>query len=177
VGSRLLKLVAVGALTLVGAVGTAAVAGVCTVTLSGDVTPDGTTTRTFPVSVVVSGDVPEGATLLRLYVSSPIDSDFVLNAETVPVDGTYAFPAITLDATADFRVGFFYGNQNAYTASCTDPSGADVIRIRPAGTTVARPLAFTGSSGTTSTVLIALAAIALGVVLVVASRRRHRVDV
>lgn len=187
--SRLLGVVAMTALMLVGAGATAAAAGAgtsmapsgdpgtCTITVSGDVGPDGTTIKAFPVDVVVSGTVPGAATQLRLFVRTEGDPAFVQRGETVPVDGKYAFPAITLAGPSEFSVGFLYGDLNAYTATCSDPSGSNVIRIRVADATAARSLAFTGSSDTMRNVLIGLAAIALGLVLVVGARRRHHVDV
>jgi LPXTG-motif cell wall-anchored protein len=72
-------------------------------------------------------------------------------------------------------VNYTYGNKNAYVTGCTGPGGVTVLRAE--GAAKAANLAFTGSSNTTTYVLIGAAAIVLGIVLVVAARRRSHVNV
>jgi LPXTG-motif cell wall-anchored protein len=74
-------------------------------------------------------------------------------------------------------INYTYGNKNAYVQGCTDVAGTVVTRItvQVAGNTSGR-LAFTGSSDTPTYVLIGFGVLAVGVVLVVASRRRARVN-
>jgi hypothetical protein len=138
------------------------------------------------------GVVPAGATSTTITVTGAIGGDFsgalvtlVINGQagpTTPVtaDGTFAFGPLVVALPLDVSISYSFGNENAYTNFCLGPGGQSVIRVQ-AGTVVrpaaaaARALAFTGSNDTTRNVLIGVAAVVLGTVLVVGTRRRTRI--
>ncbi|MET0627328.1 MAG: LPXTG cell wall anchor domain-containing protein [Acidimicrobiia bacterium] len=188
--SSVRKLISMTALALVASAALAGVAsagsmpgvpptspGTCTFELSGTgVGPDGTVTS-LPADVIVSGAVPAGATVVQLFVAQPFGTPLVLNQSVAPVGNAYSFAPVHITVEADLSVSYLYGNENAYTTTCSGPGGLTVVRIRPAGAQAARPLAFTGSNDTMQYVLIGIAALAIGSVLVVGARRRNRVHV
>jgi LPXTG-motif cell wall-anchored protein len=175
-----LALVASGALAGVASAGSMpgvppASPGTCTFTLSGTgVNADGTVTS-LPADVIVSGAVPTGATVVQLFVAQPFGTPLVLNQSIAPVGNAYAFAPVHITVESDISVSYLFGNQNAYTTTCSGPGGLTVVRIRPAGVQAARPLAFTGSNDTMQYVLIGAGLLAVGSVLVVGARRRNRV--
>jgi len=124
--------------------------------------------QTFPVVVTVSGTAPVG-------VSATVFLDGVAKGgpTVVGAGGTFSFPNISVpSANTAITVNYTYGNQNAYTTVCAGSLGEVVIRVRAQAAT----LAFTGSSSNTPTyVLVGIAAIVLGLVLVVGVRRRASV--
>lgn len=174
-----LALVASGALAGVASAGSMpgvppASPGTCTFTLSGTgVSADGTVTQ-LPADVIVSGAVPTGATVVQLFVA-PAGQALVLNQSITPVGNAYAFAPVHITVESDISVSYLFGNQNAYTTTCSGPGGLTVVRIRVAGVQAARPLAFTGSNNTLQYVLIGAGLVAVGSVLVVGFRRRNRV--
>jgi len=190
VTSSVRKLISMTALALVasGALAGAAVAGsmpgvpptspgTCTFELSGaGVGADGVV-ASLPADVIVSGQVPTGATVVQLFLAQPFGTPLVLNQSVAPVGNAYSFAPVHITQAADISVTFLFGNGNSYTTTCTGPGGLTVVRIRPAVAAVqaARPLAFTGSSNTTEYVLIGVGLLAVGSVLVVGARRRNRV--
>jgi hypothetical protein len=124
-------------------------------------------TTTFPVNVTVSGTAPVGVNAI-VFVGGVEKASAVVGA-----GGTFNFPGITVpDANAGVSVNYTYGNGNAYTAICASPGGEVVLRVK--AETAA--LAFTGSSSNTGTyVLVGVAAIVLGLVMVVGVKRRASV--
>jgi LPXTG-motif cell wall-anchored protein len=130
------------------------------------VTPAASTT--FPVVVTVAGTAPAG-------VSATVYLDGVAKGgpTVVGAGGTFSFPNISVPAsTTAISVNYTYGNKNAYTTVCADALGDVVIRVKAEAAT----LAFTGSSSNTPTyVLVGIAAIVLGLVMVVGVRRRASV--
>jgi LPXTG-motif cell wall-anchored protein len=131
--------------------------------------------------VSVTGTAPNGVTA-RLFVNgvaaAPANPGDVTTQ--LVTNNTFSL-AYNLSAAADVSVGYTFGQGNAYTAGCSTPAGATVVRVNVAVSpaNVNRPaaaLAFTGSSDTPSYVLIGIAAIVLGTVLVVAARRRKQVS-
>jgi LPXTG-motif cell wall-anchored protein len=136
--------------------------------------------------VTVKGTAPRGVHL-KLYISG--DSTAVAQTDAA-ADGSFTLVAM-VKPPVELTVGFTYGDGNAYAASCTDSYGGTVLNVSdvvvtrngattaaatPAATPAAAQLAFTGSSNTPTYVLVGLAALVLGLVLVVAARRRTRVN-
>jgi LPXTG-motif cell wall-anchored protein len=91
--------------------------------------------------------------------------------------GDVVFPQVPLTAPVDVTVGITDSPSSVYPPSdfCTDPFDgtrvADEV-VRRSAATSAASLAFTGSSGTPTYVLIGVGALAVGLVIVVAARRR-----
>jgi hypothetical protein len=181
------KLIGVTAMTLL--VATFGVAGAAAAVEPGEGAPPDPGCNFSVLPQTPDGQVPPGATEVSIVVSGTIGGEFdgaevslVLNgvvgtAQPVDATGGFSFGPLTIPVPSDVSVSYSYGNENFYTNFCLGPGGTSVVRV-VAGAVAARgPLAFTGSSGTASNVLIALAAIALGTVLVVATRRRSRVKV
>jgi hypothetical protein len=135
--------------------------GPCVFTIS----PTGSTT--FPVNVTVSGTAPVGVKAM-VFVGG-----VQKGSVTVLAGGTFTFTNITVpDANTGVTVNYTYGNGNAYTTICAAPGGEVVLRVRAESVT----LAFTGSSSNTGTyVLVGVAAIVLGLVMVVGVKRRASV--
>jgi LPXTG-motif cell wall-anchored protein len=127
-------------------------------------------------NVTVAGTAPAGTTV-ELFLRGSTD---VVQSQTVaasPDPAPFSFTPFPVDTNnLQVDVNFTYGNKNFYIGGCTNVSGEVVTRITvrtdPANT---GRLAFTGSSDTPTYVLIGFGALAVGVVLVVASRRRARV--
>jgi LPXTG-motif cell wall-anchored protein len=131
-----------------------------------------TTVDSFPADVVVSGTAPIG-----------VHVQLFENGGTTPIqtqdttDGTFSFN-VTVTGPTTFAVNYTFGAGNAYTTGCSTVAGEVVQRV--VAPTVApaqvHALAFTGSSNTPSYVLIGVAAVMLGIVLVVAARRRSHLS-
>jgi hypothetical protein len=128
---------------------------------------------------------------VSISVTAPADVDVSVFISTLPA-GTpveygpetssgapMAFGPVQLLAPSSITAGYTTTDGSAYTATCSGPGGVAAIQVLAAAANVVdsgtRPLAFTGSDDTTTHVLIAAAAIVLGTVLVVGTRRRHRV--
>jgi LPXTG-motif cell wall-anchored protein len=145
-------------------------------------------------SVTPTGAVAPGTVLTISGVAPTTDNTTVflfINgvqvASQVPAaNGSYSFQHTVVEAdfvngVMQISVNFTFGNQNAYTAVCTQVGGEATanIPILVAANEVVRPaaaLAFTGSDDTPSFVLIGVAALVVGGVLVVAARRRKQVS-
>jgi LPXTG-motif cell wall-anchored protein len=135
------------------------------------VTPDPVTT--IPTTVTVAGTAPGGVTV-ELFVDGATTPAQSTVLPAAPNPGSFSFPlAVTHDDTS-VQVSFLFGNKNAYVQGCTDIAGNAVTRITKAAE--ASKLAFTGSNDTPTYVLIGAAAVVVGLVLVVAARRRSRVN-
>lgn len=121
--------------------------------------------------VTVTGVAP-GSTIVRVFV----DGVLVATTTSAPVTGTFSV-TIFITATVEVAVAL-----DGYpSAPCIGVGGAEVEQdgngtIRVAGNAVARTrLPTTGANETKPIVLVGLGAIALGLVLVVAARRRTSV--
>ena len=133
---------------------------------------------TFPHSVTVRVSAPATADVSVFVSTLPSGTPVEFGPELstgAPID----FGPIELTAPSSITAGYTTTDGSAYTATCSGPGGVAAIQVLAAGARVvtpgARPLAFTGSDDTTTHVLIAAAAIVLGTVLVVGTRRRSRV--
>ena len=137
-----------------------------------------------------NGQAPEGATSVSITVTGTIGGDptgvivdllvggVVVESQAAAANGSFFFGPRTVPVPTDVSISYSYGNENAYTNFCIGPGGQSVVRVNPAQVTrvpAARALAFTGSDDTTRNVLIGVAAIVLGTLLVVGTRRRSRV--
>jgi LPXTG-motif cell wall-anchored protein len=127
------------------------------------------TSQTFPVVVTVSGTAPVGSSVTVFVAGATKGGPTVVGA-----GGTFSFANISVaSANTPVQVGFTFGNKNAYTAVCVDALGSTEIRVKAEAATA---LAFTGSSSNTPTyVLVGIAAIVIGLVMVVGVRRRASV--
>lgn len=135
------------------------------------VTPASSTT--FAVTgATVSGTAPVGVTA-TLYLDGVAQGVAQGSPQVVGVGGTFTFTNVTVATSSTaITVNYTYGNKNAYTTICTDVLNDVTIRIKAEAAT----LAFTGSSSNTPTyVLVGIAAVVLGLVMVVGVRRRASV--
>jgi LPXTG-motif cell wall-anchored protein len=147
--------------------------GSCTYTVPTTVAPNS--------PVTVSGSAPGGVTV-QLFVGgaiTPTQEQTLSGSPSTLVPFTFTFTAPATGSTSA-SVNYVYGGTgeaagNSYVADCIGDAGLVVTRISVGGEIVVRPLAFTGSSNTPTYLLIGFGALAVGVVLVVASRRRSRV--
>ncbi|MET0919579.1 MAG: hypothetical protein ABWY77_00095 [Acidimicrobiia bacterium] len=128
---------------------------------------------TVNATVVAQGKIPTGfagAKASLLVGGATVSGPTAVSA----VDGSFTLGPVNVAVPSDISVSYTYGNQNAYGNTCAGPGGVAVVRVRSAE--AARALAFTGSSDTTRNVLIGVAALMVGAVLVVGSRRRKHVN-
>ena len=130
----------------------------------------------LPANVTVAGTAPGGVTV-ELFVNGSTTPSASQVLPAAPNPGSFSFPLTVTVNNTQIDINYTYGNQNAYVQGCTDVAGTVVTRVtvQTAGVVVARPLAFTGSNNTPTYVLIGLGAVVVGLVLVVAARRRSRV--
>lgn len=131
--------------------------------------PAGATSVTATVTGAIGGN-PSGV-LVSLVLDGVAGTPKALNP-----DGTFVFGPQVISVPVDISISYTYGNKNAYSDFCIGPGGQSVVRVRAAGEVAARALAFTGSSDTTRNVLIGFAALMLGTVLVVGTRRRKHAN-
>ena len=109
-------------------------------------------------SVTVSGTAPAGSTI-TVFKNGVADG-----TTTTATNGSWSI-VVSVKATTDITVSF---GTNYPPAACAPGP----VRVT-VGAAAAQQLAFTGSSNTWTYVLAALAAIALGTILVVGVRRRR----
>ncbi|MFN8027727.1 MAG: LPXTG cell wall anchor domain-containing protein [Acidimicrobiia bacterium] len=130
----------------------------------------------LPANVTVAGTAPAGVTV-ELFVNGSTTPAATQTLAASPDPAPFSFPLTVTANNTQVDINYTYGSQNAYVQGCTDVAGTVVTRItvQTAGENVARPLAFTGSNNTPTYVIIGAAAIVVGLVLVVAARRRSRV--
>jgi len=130
------------------------------------VDPAGSTV--FPINVTVTVTAPVGVTA-SLFLDGVVKG----GPTVVPASGTVVYSNVNVaSANVGISVNYTYGNKNAYTTVCSGAGGEVVIRVKAEAAT----LAFTGSSSNTPTyVLVGIAAIVLGLVMVVGVRRRASV--
>jgi hypothetical protein len=126
--------------------------------------------QTFPVVVTVAGTAPVGVTATVF-----LDGVAKGGPTVVGAGGTFSFPGISVPSSnTAITVNYTYGNKNAYTTVCANSLGDIVVRVK--AESAAATLAFTGSNSNTQTyVLVGVAAIVLGLVMVVGVRRRASV--
>jgi len=138
-----------------------------------DVTPN--PVAALPANVTIAGTAPAGVTV-ELFVNGSTTASASKTLAASPDPGSFSFPLTVNTDNTQVDINYTYGNKNAYVQGCTNVAGTVVTRItvQTAPQTVAK-LAFTGSSETPTYLLIGFGALAVGVVLVVASRRRSRV--
>jgi len=130
-------------------------------------------TGTFP-NLTVHGTTPAADVQVTAYFQADGSAtQSVIGTTHLTNGGPWSF-AFTAPSPGNVSANYTYGNKNAYTTGCIGPGGITVIHV--GAEEAARNLAFTGSSHTTTYVLIGLAALALGTVLVIGARRRSRVD-
>jgi hypothetical protein len=153
------------AMSLVGVAGTAGAQTTTTSGFSCSFTVDRTALPAGGGVVTVSGVAP-GSSVVRIFV----DGVLVATTTSAPVTGTFSVQ-ITITESSEVTAAL-----DGYpTTPCAGVGGESVERPQVATATATR-LAFTGSSSTGPIVLVALCAVSLGVVLVVAARRRSRVQ-
>jgi len=169
----------VGGIALVDAASAGTMApeksGPCTYEIVGQ--PGITTVETdLPTTITVRVSAPATAHV-SVFVSPLPSGTPVEFGPQVSTGAPLEFGPIAVSAPSSVTAGYTTADGSAYAASCSDPGGAAAIQVIAAGAGVNRaaPLAFTGSDDTTTHVLIAAAAIVLGTVLVVGTRRRSRV--
>ncbi len=184
------KLIGVSAMALVvGAFAFAGTAGAGIMVDGEGAPPDPGCTFTVTVNDA-GGVVPPPPGPVNITVTGSIGGDFAGALVTLvvngvpgaatpvdPVNGSFVFGPLSVPVPSDVSISYSFGNENAYTNFCIGPGAQSVITVA-AGTVTrapARALAFTGSDDTTRNVLIGVAAVVLGTVLVVATRRRSRI--
>jgi LPXTG-motif cell wall-anchored protein len=162
-----------GAQTVPGS-GAPAVPGDCTFSA----TPN--PVAALPANVTVAGTAPGGVTV-EMFVNGSTTPSASQVLPATPDPGSFSFPLTVTANNTQVDINYTYGDQNAYVQGCTDVAGTVVTRItvQAAGEQVVKPaaaaLAFTGSNNTPTYVLIGVGAVVIGLVLVVAARRRSRV--
>jgi hypothetical protein len=142
----------------------------------------GGTTKNIPASgdlqITVTGLVSGAADGTQ--VSLVLDGD-VQAPQAVNSNGSFTIGPVAVTSPVEVGVQYSLGDGNLYTKVCVDPGGQTVVRVggasaSVAGASAARSLAFTGSSDATRNALLGLAALLLGTVLVIGTRRRKRID-
>jgi LPXTG-motif cell wall-anchored protein len=136
----------------------------------------------FPASVTVTGTAPGANVHVQVFFQADGSATNSIVASTnLPTGGAFSL-SFAPSGAGNVTVNYTYGNGNAYTTGCTAPGGVTTVRAEavsrtnPTPAAAAAALAFTGSSNTPSYVLIGLAAVVLGIVFVVAARRRSQVN-
>lgn len=134
--------------------------------------------------VTVTGTAPGGVTV-QLFVNgavTPTAQQVLPGTSATTQPFSFTFTLTTSPTTVS--VNYVYDGTgeaagNAYVAGCTNGAIAGEVvsrvTVQAAGQNVARSLAFTGSNDTPTYVVIGAAAVVIGLVLVVAARRRSRV--
>ncbi len=180
------KLMGVAVIAVIGATGafvaspmlaaSAQTVGQCTIT-----SPNPVLVPATGGSVTVTGTAPSGfgTVTVTLFVNGNS-----AGSQTVGSGGTFSF-TVTVVPGDQITVGFATLAGSAYTAVCGTAAGVTVLGVQAqvAAASASRSpvqvesaLAFTGSSNTPSYVLVGVAALVLGLVLVVAARRRSQVN-
>jgi LPXTG-motif cell wall-anchored protein len=121
------------------------------------------------VSVTQLPTIDEPLTVQLFRNGSVVQSRVVNPPPGLPVN----FNPIDVVAGDTVSVNYILRNVSTYSTVCATVAGQTVVTVR--GAQAAR-LAFTGSSNTSTFVLVGVAALVLGLVFVVGSRRRHRVS-
>jgi len=113
-------------------------------------------------------------------IDEPVTVQLFLNGtlvQSLPVNPSpslpIAFNPIDIESGDSVAVNYILRGVSTYSTVCASVGGQAAVRI---GGTSASRLAFTGSSSTSTMVLVAVSALVLGLVFVVGARRRHRVN-
>jgi LPXTG-motif cell wall-anchored protein len=126
----------------------------------------------FPAQVHLEGTAPAGTTVTAFSGATPLVTA-VTNGSGSFVTGTF-----TVNGATDITANFAVTSGDGYGTGCADPLGLSVVRVEAAAASQpAQALAFTGSSNTTSFVLIGATALIVGIVLTIGARRRSRTSV
>jgi hypothetical protein len=161
---KILVAVTMGTLISASAVvcmGSAAPAGVLAASCSYTVEP---TALPAAGTVTVSGVAP-GSTQVEVQV----DGVTVTTVQSAPVTGAWGPVTIPIRATSAVSVAL---PESYATLPCIGNGGTEVVKVMVGGSSASLPR--TGSSGTGTTVRVALVAIGVGFVLVVGAGRRRR---
>jgi len=121
----------------------------------------------FPALLTVSGTTPTGQPL-QVVVTYQLDGQpnaTTVGTQDLPDGGDFSL-SFTASGAGTVAVNYLFGNKNAYTTGCSGVGAVTVVRS---------VLAFTGSNDTPSLALIGTVAVVVGLVLVVAVRRRSQV--
>jgi LPXTG-motif cell wall-anchored protein len=130
----------------------------------------------FP-DVVISGSTPVGADVVIeiRFQADGSPNAALIESQHLAAGGAFSFSYNTGGAAGGVTANYTYGNKSAYVTGCTGPGGVTVVRAESLKGP-SKSLAVTGSSNTTMFVLIGFAALVLGLVFVVAARRRSSVN-
>jgi LPXTG-motif cell wall-anchored protein len=171
------KIIGVGVLGLLVAVvavptmsaGAQTVGQTCSFTVSPD------TFAQFPASATVSGSAPAGSHV-QVFVQANVSQTPVVAAETdAASDGGFSTQIVVTGPT-NITVNFTTAENNGYATGCSQVLGVTTVTIPPVEVAgAAASLAFTGSSNTPSIALIGMAAVVVGLALVVGVRRKARI--
>ncbi|MFI5047452.1 MAG: LPXTG cell wall anchor domain-containing protein [Acidimicrobiia bacterium] len=143
--------------------------GVCTFAVA-PLAPDGSLQPgSVTVSVTALPTIDESLTVQLFLNGAVTQSRAVSPPPALPVTFT-PINVITGDSIA---VNYILRGVSTYSTVCATVEGQTAIRV---GGIQAARLAFTGSSNTSTMVLVAVAAMVLGLVLVVGTRRRRHVN-
>jgi LPXTG-motif cell wall-anchored protein len=142
-----------------------------------------TASETAPGTIAVSVTTPAGATEVRVtFTPDDASSPPQVESRTPPAGGGVTTLQLTAAGAGVVTANFFDADGSAYGTGCSAPDGNAGISISrdptdptEAPAAQARALAFTGSHGTPSYVLVGVAAVVIGLVFVVAARRRRQV--
>jgi LPXTG-motif cell wall-anchored protein len=127
--------------------------------------------------LTVAGTAPAGVEL-QIYYNQVVGSDgkptdpsaTPVATVLVPASGQFSVQTPFVSTATDVSANYTFGNKNFYATGCSNVAGQVVVRVQ--GETVARALAFTGSSGTPTFILVGVGALVVGLVILVAARRR-----
>jgi LPXTG-motif cell wall-anchored protein len=124
-------------------------------------------------ALTISGTAPGGVELQIFYNELQGPDGKPTNPSATPVatvvvpgNGQFSVQTPFVSVATDVSANYTFGNENFYATGCSNVAGQVVVR------SVARALAFTGSSDTSTYVLVGLGALVVGLVIVVAARRR-----
>ena len=121
------------------------------------------------VSVIALPTIDESL-LVQLFVNGSVaQSRSVTPPPALPV----VFAPITVVTGDTISANYILRGVSTYSTVCATASGQTVVRV---GGAQATRLAFTGSSNTSTMVLVAVSALALGTVFLVGARRRRGVN-
>jgi LPXTG-motif cell wall-anchored protein len=123
------------------------------------------------VSITSLPTIDESLTVQLFLDGNVVQSRVVTPPPGLPVD----FAPITVADGDSVSVNYILRSVSTYSTVCATVGGESVVRVRALGAQASR-LAFTGSSHTSTMVLVAVAALVLGLVLVVGARRRRHVN-
>ena len=176
------KLMGVAVIGLIGAFVATPMLAAGAQTIPGEGAPPSPGDCTFSVDssafpqIAVTGTTPAADVQLEVsFLADGTNTQKIVAAEHLPNGGDFSLSFNTGGAAGGVSVNYTYGNKNAYVTGCTGPGGVVVVRVENASKAASK-LAFTGSSNTMSYVLVGIAAVVLGMIFVIAARRRSQVN-